>query len=298
MTSSQPIGPTQTANNATTDTTMEEASSSSPAHALSHSEIELTSRDLHEKDIHTQTPITEILTNMDVDPIITNTDKGKSLETQSATQTNTPNPLQITVLTDIFEQTPQTKQPYNNHNNYGNNNKDLKYDNSYIAPHLDNPQVTDINRSEQRITQLEQQVQSLLQSVKTLQDGKSKVDSTIADIHHNHNLMSSSLNDISTRLDKYDTIIQQLTTNINLLSQEKISEHKERNKHGNTTADDSEQPLATDEDTDAPDEAVMSDGAVFEGIIDELSNTTLTETKFSVKSYNPLNLLPQFNATR
>ncbi|GBC11029.1 uncharacterized protein OCT59_025792 [Rhizophagus irregularis] len=123
----------------------------------------------------------------------------------------------------------QTKQPYNNHNNYGNNNKDLKYDNSYIAPHLDNPQVTDINRSEQRITQLEQQVQSLLQSVKTLQDGKSKVDSTIADIHHNHNLMSSSLNDISTRLDKYDTIIQQLTTNINLLSQEKISEHKERN---------------------------------------------------------------------
>ncbi|GBC11030.1 uncharacterized protein OCT59_025791 [Rhizophagus irregularis] len=107
MTSSQPIGPTQTANNATTDTTMEEASSSSPAHALSHSEIELTSRDLHEKDIHTQTPITEILTNMDVDPIITNTDKGKSLETQSATQTNTPNPLQITVLTDIFEQTPQ-----------------------------------------------------------------------------------------------------------------------------------------------------------------------------------------------
>ncbi|CAB5383312.1 unnamed protein product [Rhizophagus irregularis] len=136
--------------------------------------------------------------------------------------------------------------------------------------------------------------------------------------------MSSSLNDISTRLNKYDTIIQQLTTNINLLSQEKIAEHKERsvktpkrpspyeqtsyrasknrynlrgNKQGNITADDSEQPMATDEDTDAPDEAVMSDGAVFEGIIDELSNTTPTETKFSVKSYNPLNLLPQFNAT-
>ncbi|PKY17516.1 hypothetical protein RhiirB3_487803 [Rhizophagus irregularis] len=647
MTSSQPTGPTQTANNATTDTAMEEASSSSPTHALSHSEIELTSRDLQEKDIHTQTPITDTLTNMDVDPIITNTDKGKSPETQSATQTNTPNPLQITVLTDIFEQTPQVSNkahkgfiprdsfppklsnneiinliktsfikdsnafrfevnttstyryftiyfrtrdsldqyiakspdnlkhvkvyeltneaintlieqkfsnldqavikimdiPYNydtsmlikhlaiktgsnivdhkeikkpprkipNRNNRGrpifikpaykqlivqfdkqaaydyfmkenywsleienfvvrilpgnpddpdykkrtshyfkitglplnttakdieplikhvygrtctftqttkystmknayiyvspdnyptdaingasslfegynlhvlpghlslktcntcgsplheaktcddknfdidqNNRKifkkrfinrneekiainenhrarfnhDSKYDNSYIAPHLDNPQASDINRYEQRITQLEQQVQSLLKSVKTLQDGKSKVDSTIADIHHNHNLMSSSLNDISTRLNKYDTIIQQLTTNINLLSQEKIAEHKERsvktpkrpspyeqtsyrasknrynlrgNKQGNITADDSEQPMATDEDTDAPDEAVMSDGAVFEGIIDELSNTTPTETKFSVKSYNPLNLLPQFNATR
>ncbi|EXX78277.1 uncharacterized protein OCT59_029192 [Rhizophagus irregularis] len=181
------------------------------------------------------------------------------------------------------------------------------------------------NNSEHRITQLEQQVQSLLDSVKTLQEGKSKVDSTIADIHHNHNLMSSSLHDITTRLDKYDTIIQHLTTNINLLSQEKIAQSKDRsiksskrtspyeqssyraaktrynlrnNKQGNITAEDSEQPLATDEDTDAPNDTVISDGAVFEGIIDELSNTTPTETKFSVKSYNPLNLLPQFNATR
>ncbi|PKC00443.1 hypothetical protein RhiirA5_382451 [Rhizophagus irregularis] len=31
-----------------------------------------------------------------------------------------------------------TKQPYN-YKNYGNNNKDHKYDNSYIAPRLDNP---------------------------------------------------------------------------------------------------------------------------------------------------------------
>ncbi|PKC00444.1 hypothetical protein RhiirA5_428187 [Rhizophagus irregularis] len=137
--------------------------------------------------------------------------------------------------------------------------------------------------------------------------------------------MSSSLNDLTTRLDKYDTIIQHLTTNINLLSQEKIVQSRDRstktpkrtspyeqtsyratktrynlrgNKQGNITAEDSEQPLATDEDTDAPDDTVMSDGAVFEGIIDELSNATPTEPKFSVKSYNPLNLLPQFNATR
>ncbi|PKY23921.1 hypothetical protein RhiirB3_438287 [Rhizophagus irregularis] len=710
MTSSQPQGHSQTTNNMTTDTTMEEATSSSPAHVLSHSEIELTSRDSQgkEKDIHTQTPITDILTNIDVDPIDSNTDKGKSPETQSATQTITPNPLQITVLTDIFEQTPQvsnkahkgfiprdsfppklsnneiinliktafikdsnafrfdvnttstyryftiyfrtrdsldqyitkspdslkhvkvyeltneaintlieekfsnldqavikimdipynydtsmlikhlaiktgsnivdhkeikkpprkipnrnnrgrpifikptykqlivqfdkqaaydyfmkenywsleienfvvrilpgnpddpeykkrtshyfkvtglplnttakdieplikhvyrrtctftqttkystmknayiyvspdnypanatngassvfegynlhvlpghlslktcntcgsplheakncddknfnidqsdrkifnkrfinrneekitinenhrtrfnhvitlnankrspttsqnfkpnhitphnynnknnrqsgnssyprqTKQPNNDHINYGNSNKDLKYDNSYIAPHLDNPQATDIDRYEQRIAQLEQQVQSLLKSVKTLQDGKSKVDSSIADIHHNHNLMSSSLNDISIRLNKYDTIIEQLSTNVNLLSQEKISEHKERNirtskrsspyeqtsyratkgrynlrgnKRDTISGEDSEQPLATDEDTDALDNAAMSDGAVFDGIIDELSNTTPTptDTKFSVKSYNPLNLLPQFNTSR
>uniref|UniRef100_U9SMY3 Uncharacterized protein n=1 Tax=Rhizophagus irregularis (strain DAOM 181602 / DAOM 197198 / MUCL 43194) TaxID=747089 RepID=U9SMY3_RHIID len=123
----------------------------------------------------------------------------------------------------------QTKQPTNNHNNYDKSNKDFKHDNSFIAPHLDNPQRSDTNRYEQRITQLERQVESLLNSVKTLQEGKSKVDNTIADIHHNHNLMSSSLNDITIRLDKYDTILQQLTTNINLLSQEKITQHRERN---------------------------------------------------------------------
>ncbi|PKC03233.1 hypothetical protein RhiirA5_424070 [Rhizophagus irregularis] len=187
----------------------------------------------------------------------------------------------------------QTKQPYN-YKNYGTNSNGHKYDNSYIAPHLDNPQTTTINNSEQRITQLEQQ------------------------------LMSSSLNDLTIRLDKYDTIIQQLTTNINLLSQEKITQSRDRsvkttkrtspyeqtslraaktrynlrgNKQGNITEEESERPLATDEDTDVPDDAVMSDGAVFEGIIDELSNTTPTKPKFSVKSYNPLNLLPQFNAT-
>ncbi|CAG8773092.1 14651_t:CDS:1, partial [Rhizophagus irregularis] len=92
MTSSQPAGSSQTAHNTITDTTMEEALSTSPTHILSHSEIELTSRDLQENDIHTQTPITENLTFMEEDPIEPNPDKGKSPETQSATQINTPNP--------------------------------------------------------------------------------------------------------------------------------------------------------------------------------------------------------------
>ncbi|POG77255.1 hypothetical protein GLOIN_2v1837664 [Rhizophagus irregularis DAOM 181602=DAOM 197198] len=107
MTSSQPAGSSQTAHNTITDTTMEEALSTSPTHILSHSEIELTSRDLQENDIHTQTPITENLTFMEEDPIEPNPDKGKLPETQSATQINTPNPVQITVLNDIFKQTPQ-----------------------------------------------------------------------------------------------------------------------------------------------------------------------------------------------
>ncbi|PKK78859.1 hypothetical protein RhiirC2_728701 [Rhizophagus irregularis] len=75
MTSSQPAGPTCTANNTITDTTMEEATSTSPTHILSHSELEITSRDSQENDIHTQTPITENLTFMEEDPIEPNTDK-------------------------------------------------------------------------------------------------------------------------------------------------------------------------------------------------------------------------------
>ncbi|POG63192.1 hypothetical protein GLOIN_2v1784347 [Rhizophagus irregularis DAOM 181602=DAOM 197198] len=77
MTFSQPAGSTQTVNNTITDTTIEEASSTSPTHILSHSEIELTSRDSQENDIHTQTPITENLTFMEEDPIEPNPDKGK-----------------------------------------------------------------------------------------------------------------------------------------------------------------------------------------------------------------------------
>ncbi|PKK58049.1 hypothetical protein RhiirC2_796943 [Rhizophagus irregularis] len=174
----------------------------------------------------------------------------------------------------------QTKQPHD-HKNYGNNSKDHKYDNSYIAPHLDNPQRQASNNSEQRITQLEQQVQSLLNSVKTLQEGKSKVDKKIVQTR-----------ECSVKTPKRSSPYEQTS-----YRSAKTRYNLRGNKQENITADDSEQPTMTDEDTDAPDNAVMSDGAVFEGIIDELSNTTPTETKFSVKSYNPLNLL-QFNATR
>ncbi|PKY55560.1 hypothetical protein RhiirA4_427608 [Rhizophagus irregularis] len=90
-----------------TDTVMEEATTSSPSHVLSHSEIELTSRDSHENDVHEQTPITEDFTNMEEDPSRSNSNKGKSPESQTATATNIPNSIEITVLDDIFQQTPQ-----------------------------------------------------------------------------------------------------------------------------------------------------------------------------------------------
>ncbi|PKC01964.1 hypothetical protein RhiirA5_381315 [Rhizophagus irregularis] len=63
---------TQGDNTTTVDTSMEEVANTSSTHDLSHSEIDVTSRDSQEKDVHTQTPITEKLTNMDVDPIESN----------------------------------------------------------------------------------------------------------------------------------------------------------------------------------------------------------------------------------
>ncbi|PKK64256.1 hypothetical protein RhiirC2_716402 [Rhizophagus irregularis] len=105
MTSSQQTGTNKMVDNTITDTTMKEVTSTSPTHILSHSELEITSRDLQETDIHTQTPITENLTFMDEDPIETNTNKGKSPETQTATQTDPPKNIEITVLNDIFKDT-------------------------------------------------------------------------------------------------------------------------------------------------------------------------------------------------
>ncbi|POG63719.1 hypothetical protein GLOIN_2v1845717 [Rhizophagus irregularis DAOM 181602=DAOM 197198] len=107
MTPSQSPSPICAANNTITDMTMEEASSTSPTHILSHSELEITSRDSQENDIHTQTPITENLTFMDEDPKEINTNKGKSPEVQTATQTNPPKSIEITVLNDIFNNTTQ-----------------------------------------------------------------------------------------------------------------------------------------------------------------------------------------------
>ncbi|PKC54926.1 hypothetical protein RhiirA1_403267 [Rhizophagus irregularis] len=86
---------------------MDEANESSSTHALSHSEIEITSRDLNNNDLHKQTPIDENLTLMDEDPIESSTNKGKSPETQTATQTNIPEQIEITVLNDIFKNKSQ-----------------------------------------------------------------------------------------------------------------------------------------------------------------------------------------------
>ncbi|CAB5215368.1 unnamed protein product [Rhizophagus irregularis] len=184
---------------------------------------------------------------------------------------------------------------------------------------------TSNDETDKRITELEKQVQSLLKNIKSLQESKITTDKSIADIHHNTNLMNTSLTEVNTRLDKYDTIIERLTTNINLLSKKEISSAQERprkiskkatpydqtsyrstkskynlrtNKEYNNSADDSEFVPATEDDTDIPDDNAMSDGAVFEGIIDKTLDEPVRNDTFTVKSYNPLNLLPSFNATR
>ncbi|CAG8767993.1 6454_t:CDS:1, partial [Rhizophagus irregularis] len=68
------------------------------------------------------------------------------------------------------------------------------------------------------------------------------------------------------------------------------------NKQARVSADDSETFPPMDEDTDLYDDAVMSDGAVFKRIIQPDTDNHISEKQFSVKSYNPLNLLPSFNA--
>ncbi|CAG8723209.1 3500_t:CDS:2, partial [Rhizophagus irregularis] len=453
-----------------TNCPMEEVIATSSIHDLSHNEIELTSHDSLKNDTHTQTPINENLTNVEEDPSKPNPDKGKSSESQTATQTNLPNAIPMTVLTDIFTQTSQasnkahkgfiprdsfkpalsnneiinllktafirdsnafkfesnttstykyftiyfrtrdslnhyiekspddlkqarrhnskttpsissqgtyqpkhatlvdhhytflktvtirtskqqettvksitkdsliekkkksqftktteidtTTQPYNKTHNINDIN-------NWDEPSMSTPQNLHQNTSndgiDKRITELEKQVQSLLKNIKTLQESKITTDKSIADIHHNTNLMNTSLTNVNTRLDKYDTIIGHLTTNINLLSKKEISSAQERprkiskkatpydqtsykstkskynlrnNKEYNNSAEDSEFVPATEDDTDIPDDAAMSDGAIFKGIIDNTLDEPVKNDTFTVKSYNPLNLLPSFNATR
>ncbi|CAB5365490.1 unnamed protein product [Rhizophagus irregularis] len=137
--------------------------------------------------------------------------------------------------------------------------------------------------------------------------------------------MDTSLSERKERCVKYDTIIQQLTTNINLLSKKEIAATQERprkiskkvtpyeqtsyratkskynlrnNKDNTTYEDESEFHPSTGDDTDVPDENAMSDGASFEGIIDNTLQEPVKNDTFTVKSYNPLNLLNSFNATR
>ncbi|PKY53513.1 hypothetical protein RhiirA4_471778 [Rhizophagus irregularis] len=211
-----------------------------------------------------------------------------------------------------------------------NNNRymtDDVYTNRHTDQHLNKTIVDDT--SNQRFTQLEQQIQVLSNNIKILQEEKEKSDKKFSHLHQSHQILDSSLTEIKMRLDKYDTIIQQLTTNITLLSKkdtlsptptysrpikgpkrstpyEKTSYEitKSRynlrgNKQARVSGDDTETHPATDEDTDCPDNNAISDGAVFEGIIDDSNYVESTdEQTFTVKSYNPLNLLPSFKASR
>ncbi|CAB4446544.1 unnamed protein product [Rhizophagus irregularis] len=178
---------------------------------------------------------------------------------------------------------------------------------------------------DKRMEELEKQVQILSKNIKILQDDKATTDQSIADIHHHNTTIDKSLADVKLRLNKYDTIIQQLTININLLSKKEIASTQERprkiskkitpydqtsyraakskynlrnSKESIYSAEDSEAIPATEEDTDVPDDTVMSDGAVFEGIIEEALTDPPNKETFTVKSYNPLNLLPGYNVTR
>ncbi|PKY44033.1 hypothetical protein RhiirA4_458198 [Rhizophagus irregularis] len=222
----------------------------------------------------------------------------------------------------------QNKQQSGYANHDGNR---YRHNKGYIPPHLEQHQNQNApdNTATQRITQLEQQIQVLSNNIKTLLEEKEKSDMKFADLHQSHKNLDSSLEDVKLRLNKYDTIIQQLTTNVTLLSQksiatptspqirpqktskrstpyEKTSYEKTKSKYNlrsskqaKTSGEDTETFPATEDDTDYPDDNAMSDGAVFEGIIDDSAyNEPANEQTFTVKSYNPLNLLPGFNVTR
>ncbi|PKB99821.1 hypothetical protein RhiirA5_505521 [Rhizophagus irregularis] len=206
--------------------------------------------------------------------------------------------------------------------NHNNNNK-------HTIPHPNihyNPQDDSSNK---RITQLKKQVQILLQNIKLLEDANLNTDKKLSHLQQNYNVLDSSLIEITARLEKYDTIIKQLSTNITLLSQKEIATassslpsrpHKPSkrntpyektsyeatkskynlrgNKQSRVSAEESETCPTTEEDTDVPEDSVMSDGAVFEDIITRHENTPPNDNNFTVRSYNPLNLISSFNGTR
>ncbi|CAB5188668.1 unnamed protein product [Rhizophagus irregularis] len=187
-----------------------------------------------------------------------------------------------------------------------NNNETHNWDDLLITPQHNQSQTASNNHLNKRIDDLEKQVQSLINNIRLLQQNNTKTDQSIADLHHSHMTMDTSLSERKERCVKYDTIIQQLTTNINLLSKKEIAATQERprkiskknNKDNTTYEDESEFHPSTGDDTDVPDENAMSDGASFEGIIDNTLQEPVKNDTFTVKSYNPLNLLNSFNATR
>ncbi|GBC20637.1 uncharacterized protein OCT59_023661 [Rhizophagus irregularis] len=248
-----------------------------------------------------------------------NSNSSQTNNKRSSSQTDTHN---IRSLPTKSQYPRQTRQPYNKTHNMNDIN-------NWDEPSTSTPQYqhqhTSNDEIDKRIIELEKQIQNLLNNIKTLQEDKVKTDKTIADIHHNASLMNTSLTNVNTRLDKYDSILERLTTNISLLSKKEILSTQERprkiskkitpydqtsyrstkskynlrnNKDYNNSAEDSEFVPVTEDDTDAPDDTAMSDGAIFEGIIDKTLDEPVKNDTFTVKSYNPLNLLPSFNATR
>ncbi|CAB4424301.1 unnamed protein product [Rhizophagus irregularis] len=217
------------------------------------------------------------------------------------------------------------RQPRSQHYKPTNDNGMNNWDELHNAPQQNQNNGLSNKQINKRMEELEKQVQLLSKNIKILQDNKATTDQSIADIHHHNNIVDTSLADVKLRLNKYDTIIQQLTININLLSKKEIASIQERprkiskkvtpydqssyratkskynlrnSKESNYSAEDSEAVPVTEEDTDIPDDTAMSDGAVFEGIIEETLNNPPNKETFTVKSYNPLNLLPSFTATR
>ncbi|PKK57372.1 hypothetical protein RhiirC2_721273 [Rhizophagus irregularis] len=223
---------------------------------------------------------------------------------------------------------PRHNRPQHNNahpdinNNYKNNNTHvITHPNIYYNPQDDT--------SSKRIIQLEKQVQTLLQNFKALEEVNSHVDNKLSHIQQNYSVLDSSLIEIKARLDKYDTIIQQLSTNITLLSKKelaatssspqsrpqklskrstpykKTSYEATKSKYNlrgskqlRVSAEESEIFPATEEDTDVPEESIMSDGAVFEEIITQHESTSSNDNNFTVRSYNPLNLISSFNGNR
>ncbi|CAB5174045.1 unnamed protein product [Rhizophagus irregularis] len=100
----------------------------------------------------------------------------------------------------------------------------------YNTPHPNQPHVSSDNDTNQRITQLELQVKQLLNKIKTMEEEKSNTDTKISNINHNYDTLESSITDVKSRLDRYDSILQHLTNNITILSKKVMTTPKRPSK--------------------------------------------------------------------
>ncbi|UZO13578.1 uncharacterized protein OCT59_005075 [Rhizophagus irregularis] len=112
----------------------------------------------------------------------------------------------------------------------GNDMNNYKRDHMYNTPHPNQPHVSSDNDTNQRITQLELQVKQLLNKIKTMEEEKSNTDTKISNINHNYDTLESSITDVKSRLDRYDSILQHLTNNITILSKKVMTTPKRPSK--------------------------------------------------------------------